>query len=144
MGLRIGGYPRALALGAITGIFAGSEGGPAKIRVYTGAQPANPDAAVTGTLLVTFTLSDPAFTNTADIGGGTATQAQLQAVAAASAVATGVAGWFRLYDGNDNGWIDGTVGAAGSGANLILSSTSLTSAGSVSITSGTITLPTGS
>lgn len=141
MGLRLGAYPRALALGGVTGIFAGSGGGPAKIKIYSGAQPTDPDTAASGTLLATFTLSDPAFSGTADGGGGT--QVTLNTVAAVTAAATGTAGWFRLFDGNGNGHVDGTVGASGSGANLILSTTSIASGGSVSITSGTITMPLG-
>lgn len=141
MGLRLGADPRGQALLAITGIFAGSSGGAAKLKVYSGAQPTTPGSAETGTLLATFTLSDPAFSGTVDVADGT--QVTLNAVAAATAAATGTAGWFRLYDGNANGHVDGTVGASGSGANLILSNTAITSGGSVSITGGTITMPIG-
>ena len=47
------------------------EGGtpPAIMRILTGAQPADPDTAQTGTLLATLTFSNPAF-GAAAVGGG--------------------------------------------------------------------------
>ena len=103
------------------------------IEVRTGSRPASPDSAATGTLLVSFTLSDPAFAAAAS------KSASLNTVASATAVATGTAGYFRALDSNGVAVADGTVGT--SGADLNLNTTSITSGGSVSITSGTVTVP---
>lgn len=103
------------------------------IKVYTGTAPADPDTAATGTLLVTFTLANPAF------GSASSRTASLNTVAAATAVATGTAGWFRAANSAGAGQFDGTVGT--SGADLNLNTTAITSGTSVSITSGTYTQP---
>ena len=101
------------------------------IDVYSGSQPVNADAAVTGTLLGTVTLNSGAFTP------GTATNGLTFAAAAAGAVAksgvwsfngvaAGTAGWFRLR-GNaaDNNALsttlprlDGSVATSGADLNL--------------------------
>jgi len=63
-----------------------------RINVYTGAQPASPDDAATGTLLATLTLSADAFAE--PVGRSIA----LNAVTSdTSADASGTAGWFRFY-----------------------------------------------
>lgn len=64
------------------------------IKVYSGTQPADADTVEAGTLLVTFTLADPAF---AAASGGVkdlAADPDLTATAAA----TGTAGWARCED----------------------------------------------
>ena len=108
------------------------------IKVYTGSQPTNPDTAPSGTLLATFTLADPAF------GAASTGVADLDADPdlSTTAVATGTAGWFRAADSDDNAAFDGTVGT--SGAQLNLNTTSIVSGGTVTITSGTVTMPLGS
>lgn len=105
------------------------------LKIYTGAQPAGPGTAPTGTLLVTFTLTDPAF------AAAVAGVADLDADPDLSAIAgnTGTAGWFRIADSDGNGVLDGAV--ATSGSQLNLSSTSITSGGTVTITAGTVTAP---
>lgn len=107
------------------------------VDVRTGAQPAAADDAATGTLLVTFTLSDPAFGAAAS---GTAIAA---AIATASAVAGGTAGWFRAKDSNGNGVLDGSVTATGGGGDMELDNTSIASGQDVSISSWTATMPAG-
>ena len=101
------------------------------IEVYSGAQPATADAAVTGTLLGTVTLNSAAFTP------GTATNGLTFAAAAAGAVAksgvwsfagvaAGTAGWFRLKaNAVDAGAIsavlprlDGSIAVSGADLNL--------------------------
>lgn len=112
--------------------------GAATIKIYTGTQPATADTAVGGaTLLATFTLSDPAFGNAS---GGTITMAGTPLTVAAAA--TGTAGWFRA-ESNGGGTLtvlDGSVGTSGHQINL--NTTSITSGVNVTITSGTITMPT--
>lgn len=101
------------------------------LKLYSGAEPADADAAITGTLLSTISV------------GGTGTGLSLAAAAvggviAKSAevwsgpiVATGVAGYWRLAAAGDTGAasiteerIQGSVGLAGADVNL--SSVSLT------------------
>ena len=112
--------------------------GAATIQVRTGAQPANPNAAATGTLLVTFTLADPAF------GAAAAGVATLQGTPrAAVGVAAGTAGWFRALDSNGNAVFDGSVGATGSGEQLELNTTTVSVDLDMEITGGTFTMPVG-
>lgn len=101
------------------------------IEVYSGAQPANADAAVTGTLLLTITLASGAFT------AGTPTNGLTFAAAAAgvaaktgiwsgNGVAAGTAGWARFKaNGVDAGALstvlsrmDMAVGTSGADLNL--------------------------
>src|SRR5574343_878396 len=60
--------------------------------IYSGTQPAGPDSPVSGgaVLLARLALSSPAF---APASGG---QAVANAISSASALADGVAAWFRL------------------------------------------------
>lgn len=102
------------------------------IEIYSGAQPANADAAVTGTLLGTVTKASGAFTP------GVATNGLTWAAAASgvagkstdvwsfNGIAAGTAGWYRLKgNGVDAGGIsttlarmDGSVGTSGADLNL--------------------------
>jgi hypothetical protein len=91
--------------------------GPGTIEVRTGSQPATADTAESGTLLVTFTLADPAF----------------------SAASTGTAGWARCKDSAGNTVFDGSVGT--SGTDFIINSTSITSGQTVNLTLGSVTDP---
>ena len=112
----------------------------AVLDVRTGAQPADPDTAATGTLLATLTFSDPAF--------GAATDANPGGLITASAItddssanATGTAGYFRIRatgTGADD-VADGECGTSGSDLNF--NTVSITSGSTVSITSFTITAP---
>lgn len=107
------------------------------IKIYTGSQPATADTAATGTLLATFTLQDPAF---GAASGGVITLAGVPLTVAA--VATGTAGWFRMESngGATLSVLDGSVGTSGNQINL--NTTSITSGVNVTITSGTVTMPT--
>lgn len=109
--------------------------GAGTIKIYTGSQPATADTTATGTLLATFTLGDPAFGAAA--GGVITLNGTPLTVAAA---ATGTAGWFRMADSDNNPVLDGSVGTSGNQINL--NTTSITSGVNVTITSGTITMPT--
>lgn len=134
MGLRLSTAARNAAGDAITALL--NAGGAGTVEVRTGSQPTDPNTAVSGTLLVTFTLSSTAFAAFASGSGS------LNTVASATAAATGTAGWFRMKNNAGTGVIDGTVGT--SGAELNLNTTSIVSGGSVSITSGSLTMPVGS
>jgi hypothetical protein len=109
--------------------------GPGVIEVYSGAQPANGDAAETGTLLVTFTCADPAWSPAS--GGIKALDADPDL--SAIAVATGTAGWARCKDSTGADVMDGSVGT--SAADFIINSTSITVGQTVNLTTGTVTDP---
>lgn len=125
----------AKANAAVDLIDAGAAAGT--IKIYSGAQPASADTAASGTLLATFTLSDPAFGNAVD---GTATAS---AIADVLAAADGTAGWFRTADSNGATVHDGSVTATGGGGDMELNTTTLVTGVSVSITSYTYTQPAG-
>ena len=123
----------AMALAAALRVDAGPAAGT--IKVYTGAQPATPEDAATGTLLATFTLSDPAYTGPAT---GVMTLDVTPAVVA-TPVVSGTAGWFRLADSAGGVVLDGVCGT--SGAQLNLTTVALEAGVDVTIASGTITQP---
>jgi len=100
------------------------------LTIYSGSAPAAATDAATGTVLATMTL--PSDWMAAASGGTKALSGTWQD---ASADATGTAGYFRIVGGSNT--IQGTVGT--SGADLNLTSVSLTAGQSVSITSFTLT-----
>lgn len=109
--------------------------GPGTIKVYTGSQPSTADTAETGTLLVTFTLADPAFAAALDGVKDLDADPDLSAAAAA----TGTAGWARCEDSDGNNVFDGSVGT--SSTDFIINSTSITTGQTVNLTLGSITDP---
>ena len=111
--------------------------GAGHVEIRTGSQPASANDAATGTILADFTLSDPAFGASAT---GVATVDVTPALTVA-ADATGTAGWFRGYDSDDNGIIDGSCTVTGGGGDMTLNTTSLVATVNVTITSWTITMP---
>lgn len=124
------------------------------LRIYSGTQPVDADAAFNGTLLCSFTKSAGVFTpGTPDNGlrFGVAAAGAIAKDADAwqgVAVATGTAGWFRFYaNATDAGAgdptftlprIDGSIGI--SGAQLNMSSTAITISSTITIDSFVITL----
>lgn len=110
-------------------------GNAGTIKIYTGSQPATADTAVSGTLLATFTLGSPGF---GAASSGTITLSGTPLTVAAAA--TGTAGYFRMATSGGASVMDGSVGT--SGAQINLNTTSITSGVNVTITSGTITMPT--
>ena len=107
-------------------------GTTAKLRIYSGTRPANVAASITGTLLAELTCNA---TFAPASSGGVLT---LNSITSATAVATGTASHFRLWNsGATTAMVDGDVGTSGSDLNL--NSTSITSGGSVAVTSFTIT-----
>lgn len=110
--------------------------GPGTVEIRTGAQPANADAAATGTLLAVLTLSDPAF------GAPSAGVVTANSITGdSSANASGTAGWFRAKDSNGNAVIDGNITATGGGGDLELDDVNIVAGGTVNITAWTITQP---
>lgn len=112
------------------------------IDIRSGAQPADPDTAASGTLLATLTFTDPAFGAATDANpGGLITASTI--TSDSSADATGTAGYFRIRatgTGADD-VADGECGTSGSDLNF--NTTAITSGSTVSITSFTVTMPEG-
>ena len=122
------------------------------IEIYSGAQPANADAAVTGTLLGTVTLNSGAFTPGSPTNGLTFAAASGGAVSKSgvwsfNGIATGTAGWFR-FKGNaaDAGAasttlprMDGSI--ATSGGDMSLSNLAITSGSPTTVDSFTFSVP---
>lgn len=106
-------------------------GSNAFLRIYDGSRPATGGAATT--LLAELTCNA---TFAPAASGGILT---LNAITAdSSANATGTASWFRIVQsGGSNHVMDGNVGTSGSDLNF--NSVSITSGGTVSVTSFTIT-----
>lgn len=136
MTLRINTSVRDAMVNAVKALIdAGS--GAAKIRIYTGSQPATVATAASGTLLADIPFADPSF-------GATATgsaAADVTPVLTATASNSGTAGWFRILDSDNNALIDGAITATGGGGELTLATTSVTSGLAVSVTALTLTQP---
>lgn len=141
MTLRISTAARNAAVAAVAALVDGGSGAGV-IRVYSGSQPATPATSPTGTLLLEFACSDPAFGSPST---GTVTLDITPAVTD-DGITNGTAGWFRVLDsteaaGTGLGIIDGSVTATGGGGDLTLSTTSITTGLTVTITSLTLTAP---
>lgn len=127
MTLKLGTTMRNLMADAM-----GAELAGATMSVYTGSQPADPQATATGTKLVDIAItsfdmaaSGLAALNTASPNDGTA-------------VATGTAGWARIITAASRR-IDGTVGTTGT--DFIINTASITSGGTVTLLEMDITQP---
>lgn len=107
------------------------------VKVYSGTQPVNANTAITGTLLATFTLDNPAF------GAASAGVLTLAATPiSTTGVAAGTATHFRCASGGTGGVgtvFDGSVST--SGAQLNLNTTTISVGVTVQITSGFFTMP---
>lgn len=108
-------------------------GASAKLRIYSGTKPTNPDTAISGTMLVECVCNASAFAGAAASGVLTAS-----AISNGTAAASGTATHFRLWKSNGTTPVlDGTVGTATS--DLIVDNTSINSGQVVSISSLTVT-----
>jgi len=119
--------------------------GAGLLRAYSGSQPVDPDAAITGTLAATFVLTDPAFGGAADAApGATATAA---AVADDTSIdATVTVTHMRAWSSNDgatplNAHIDGNAGTDAEA--FIFNTVAFVAGATGSITSWTYTQPQG-
>lgn len=103
-----------------------------KLRIYSGAPPANTATAASGTMLVEMSL--PSDWLAAASGGSKA----LAGSWTGTAVATGTAGYFRILDtAGTTTHAQGTVSTTG--ADLNLNNTSIATTQTVTITAFTIT-----
>jgi hypothetical protein len=116
-------------------INAGAAGGT--IKIYTATQPASANTAISDqTLLATLTFAEVAF---GAASAGVITAETITEDAAADA--DGTAAWARIADSDGNTIFDCDVGV--SGATINLNTVNLVTGGPVSITSFTITMPSG-
>lgn len=113
--------------------------GTSTIKVYTGSQPATPDTAASGTLLVTFNLANPVY-GAAATGVATLLNTPVNSTGAAA----GDAGWFRVLDRDGNPVFDGVATATGGGGQLELNTVTISIGVNVQITAGSFTMPLGS
>jgi hypothetical protein len=123
------------------------------IHIYSGSQPADADSAETGTKLLEITVASGAFvagspTNGLEIAAPISGKIGIKAAETWSGVglADGTAGWFRFYDNKEHEGalgsavrLDGNCGV--SGAQLNMSSTSVTSGATTTVDSFDITEP---
>jgi len=106
-----------------------------KLRILTGAKPADCASAQTGTLLVEITLPADWLTN------ASSGQKSLSGTWQANAVASGTAGYYRIVDSTGTTChAQGTVTATGGGGDLELQNTSINSGQQVTITTFTFTM----
>ena len=106
-----------------------TDAGPAAgtVSIYTGSQPATANDAATGTLLVTITLNDPAYSAAASGVANLITTT----VPSATAVAAGTPGWYRIKDSTGATVRDGSLTGA----------SAVAVGDTVRITAGTLTMP---
>lgn len=134
MVFRLSTASRNTLAAALAGL-ADAGAGPGKIELRTGAQPATPQVAASGTLLATIVLGDPAF-------GAPATGVIAAAdPAPVTGVAAGDAGWFRLYDSNNVAIADGSVTATGGGGDITLATVTVSVGLTVDMTAFSINIP---
>lgn len=132
MATRISTAARNAAASAIAALLNG--GGTIEIR--TGAQPATPETAASGTLLGTLNLSSTAFGAPAT---GVVTAAAI--TGDSSADASGVAGYFRAKGSGGAAVIDGSITASGGGGDMILDNVNIVLGGTINMSAWTITMP---
>ena len=118
--------------------------GAAVIQGRTGAQPTDPDTAVTGTLLFSLVMSDPAFTAATDAAPG-ALKTASAITDDSSADATGTLGYCRISSTTTpptpiDDHIDGKAESP-SGGDFNWNTLEIVSGGVVSMTALTITIP---
>ena len=107
-------------------------GGSALLKIFSGAEPANPAAADPSGLLCTITLPATFLTSSGGV-------ASISGTWSASASGTGTAATFRIYDGSAVCHIQGNVTATGGGGDMTLDNASIASGQTITVTSFTVT-----
>lgn len=105
------------------------------LEIRTGSKPSSPQASATGTLLTSHTLSNPAF---GDFSTGSANASN---ISDATALETGTAGWFRIYDRDGNAVFDGSVTISDGGGDITFDIIDFVVGGVIVITSLRATMP---
>lgn len=107
-------------------------GAGAKLKIYSGTQPATPAAPISGpVLLATLLLPNPIGT----VLNGVLTFGSI--TSDTNADATDTAAWFSLTQSDDDRQIEGTVGT--SGTDLIIDDTSIVAGQTINASSLTLT-----
>lgn len=117
------------------------------IDVYTGARPASPDDAATGTKLARYTAAAGAKMHFAAASAGGVIAKAAGEAWSATGLANGNAGYFRVVTDSDDGTtasatevrIDGTI--AVSGSDMDMTSTAIALGAPLLINSATFTMP---
>lgn len=118
---------------AAASAYATTIGSGASLEIRSGSKPATPETAASGTLLVTIPI-----TGSFTASGATITSAD---PAAASPVAAGTAGHFRLKTSGGTAVIDGDVSDGSGSGDLKLGNTSIQTGVPVELGVITITVP---
>jgi hypothetical protein len=108
--------------------------GPATLEIRTGSKPANADASITGTVLVTFTMADPCFETPASGSMDFDANPDLTATASAG----GTASYGVLKDSDGTVVLIGDVGVSGAVFNI--TSTTVVDGQTVTLTLGAIAI----
>ncbi|MBS0453960.1 MAG: hypothetical protein JSS14_21880 [Proteobacteria bacterium] len=112
-------------------------GTSAKVRIYTGGQPANCAAAATGTLLVEYALASD-WAAAASSGSKSFNSTPISGTASAA----GTAGHYRIVDSAGTTCHEqGSVTATGGGGDVTIDNAVIASGQAVNITGWTVTEP---
>lgn len=112
-----------------------------KLRIYSGAQPADADSAPVGNLLCEVDLAQPAFGAAAINGTATLLGVPLSGVGTAAAGVGTAAQSFRVVDRDAATVFDGAVTGTGGGGELELDNVSIAESQAVEVTAFTYTQP---
>jgi hypothetical protein len=111
-------------------------GASALLQIYSGAQPASPDTAISAQILLASLTCNATFAGAP--AAGVLTLNSISTGTGTAGASTGTtATWFRLTTSGGTAHIDGTVGITTSDLNL--NNTSIATGQSVSVTAFTIT-----
>ena len=133
--IKIGVSARTAMADAIVDLVDGGVGA-GTIGHRTGAPPATPATADSGTLLGTNTMSDPAF------GAASSGVATANAISSdTNADASGDAGHFRMYDSDSVCILQGTSGEAADTPDMTFDNKTIVAGGTIAISSMTVTMP---
>jgi hypothetical protein len=114
-----------------------------KLRIYSGAQPADADSAPGGNLLCEIDLANPAYGN-ADATGAAAMQGTPRSGTGTAAAGAGTAAQsFRVVDRDGGTVFDGSVTGTGGGGDITLDNVSIAQDQTVNITSHSYQHPAG-
>lgn len=134
--MKLGTSARDAACDAIVDLLDGGD-----IEIRTGAAPADPQTAASGTLLATLTFGTPAFDDAGSSGGNSDGQATAETITSDSdADASGNAGHARLKTSGGTAVIDCSAGDSGDSPELEFDNKSIVAGGVVAISSLTITV----
>lgn len=123
-------------LDALTALM--NAGGAGKLRIYSGTKPTDVDTALSGnTLLIDFALNATAFAASTDANPNALATAN--SITGVNASATGTATFYRILNNAGTAIEQGTVGT--SGADCIITTTSVVSGAPCTVTSLTNTMP---